>query len=142
MVRVICRIKPPLRNNTKIIESDKLLFDKKEKDLKKNFKLISKVIKLDKFYDYDVKNNHIFKNEIVRYYKVIIYSRIHYNHVDNLFCRSRNITICEKLFNTSNTYICNTSCIYYMGYTMGSVDCSDRGGNEYSITYICYIRLE
>jgi len=114
MVRVICRIKPPLRNNTKIIESDKLLFDKKEKDLKKKFKINSKVIKLDKFYDYDVKNNHIFKNEIENLINQSFYLFL-YGHTGSgktytLFGNDLNYGLIDYLFQKIN-YKAKLECI-------------------------------
>lgn len=114
MVRVICRIKPPLRENTKIIDSNKLLFDKKEKDLKKEYKITSKIIKLDKFYGSTVKNNNIFKNEIENLLSESFYLFL-YGHTGSgktftLFGNDKNYGLIDYLFQKIN-YKAKIECI-------------------------------
>ena len=64
MVKVICRIKPPLYENTLITKDNELLFTKKEKDIKNDYKYNSKYYKLDKFYNEKSTNNEIFYDEV------------------------------------------------------------------------------
>lgn len=64
MVKVICRIKPPLYENTIITKDNELLFTKKEKDIKNDYKYNSKYYKLDKFYNEKSTNNEIFYDEV------------------------------------------------------------------------------
>ena len=122
MVRVICRIKPPLRDNTKIIDSNKLLFEKKDKDLKKEYKITSKIIKLDHFYDENTKNNFIFRNEIEKLLKDSFYLFL-YGHTGSgktftLFGDDLNYGIIDYLFKKLNykakiecLELSNTGCI-------------------------------
>ena len=64
MVRVVCRIKPPIRSNTRITNDGKLLFTKIDKDIENKDKYSSKIFKLDKFYDDKSSNINIFNNEV------------------------------------------------------------------------------
>jgi hypothetical protein len=64
MVRVVCRIKPPIRSNTRLTNDGKLLFTKIEKDLEGKEKYSSKLYKLDHFYNENDSNEHIYKNEV------------------------------------------------------------------------------
>ena len=64
MVKVICRIKPPLYGNTKITDDNNLLFLKKEDSLLEKNKIIYKKYKLDKFYDTNTNNYTIYKEQI------------------------------------------------------------------------------
>lgn len=64
MVKVICRIKPPLKENTKITKDNELLFIKKENTLLDKNKIIYKNYNLDKFYDTNKTNYDIFDEEI------------------------------------------------------------------------------
>ena len=64
MVKVICRIKPPIYENTLITKDNELLFTKKEKDIKNDYKYSSKYYKLDKFYNERSTNNEIFYDEV------------------------------------------------------------------------------
>ena len=122
MVRVICRIKPPLRDNTKIIDSGKLLFEKKDKDLKKEFKITSKIIKLDHFYGQNVKNNYIFKNEIENMlnnsFYLFLYGHTGSGKTFTLFGNELNYGIIDYLFQKLNykakiecLELSNTGCI-------------------------------
>ena len=102
MVRVICRIKPPLRDNTKIIDSSKLLFEKKDKDLKKEYKITSKIIKLDHFYGHNVKNDYIFRNEIESMlsesFYIFLYGHTGSGKTFTLFGNELNYGIIDYLF--------------------------------------------
>lgn len=64
MVKVICRIKPPIYENTLITKDNELLFTKKEKDIKNDYKYTTKYYKLDKFYNEKTTNTEIFYNEV------------------------------------------------------------------------------
>ena len=64
MVRIICRIKPPKKENIELVSESKVYLYKRSKNL-----LCESIIKpyqfeLDKFYDYDVKTREIYEKEI------------------------------------------------------------------------------
>jgi hypothetical protein len=63
MVKVICRIKPPIRNNTLITQDNELLFIKTERGIDKK-KYVTKYYKLDKFYNEKTSNIEIYNNEV------------------------------------------------------------------------------
>ena len=123
MVRVICRIKPPLRENTKIINSNKLLFDKKEKDLKKKYKISSKIIKLDKFYGSNIKNDFIFKNEIENLlsdsFYLFLYGHTGSGKTFTLFGNDFNYGLIDHLFQKIN-YKAKIECLELSNY--GCID--------------------
>ena len=64
MVKVICRIKPPKRENTEITDDRNLRFYKKEDSLLDKNKIIYKNYTLDKFYDCNTSNYKIFYEQI------------------------------------------------------------------------------
>ena len=64
MVKVICRIKPPLSENTEITDNKNLLLFKKEDSLLEKNKIIYKKFSLDRFYDTYTSNYTIFREQI------------------------------------------------------------------------------
>ena len=113
--------KTSLRDNTKIIDSGKLLFEK-DKDLKKEFKITSKIIKLDHFYGQNVKNNYIFKNEIENMlnnsFYLFLYGHTGSGKTFTLFGNELNYGIIDYLFQKLNykakiecLELSNTGCI-------------------------------
>lgn len=73
MVRVVCRLKPPLRINTKLISENELLFTKKDKDINNKDTISSKTYKLDRFYGTHIINETLFNSEIINYLKDSFY---------------------------------------------------------------------
>lgn len=64
MVKIICRIKPPKEDNIKIIDKNKILLLKKDRNLLDNSIVKPYEFELDSVYDYDISTNEIFNNEI------------------------------------------------------------------------------
>ena len=64
MVKIVCRIKPPKKDNIELINDSKIYLYKKDKNLLDKSIIRPYQFELDKFYDYNTKTTEIFNTEI------------------------------------------------------------------------------
>ena len=64
MVKIVCRIKPPKKDNIELVNDSKIYLYKKDKNLLDKSIIRPYQFELDKFYDYKTKTNEIFDAEI------------------------------------------------------------------------------
>lgn len=64
MVRIICRIKPPKKDNIEMVSESKIYLYKRSKNLLSESIIKPYQFELDKFYDHDAKTQEIYDKEI------------------------------------------------------------------------------